>query len=46
MKDGKNKNETKDNEIKVVSFFYENGKTLTEYIQEWINENFFWSLNR
>ena len=45
MKDGKSRNKTKDNEIKVISVFYANGKTLNENIQEWINENFFWALS-
>ena len=39
------KKKTKDNEIKVISFFNANGKTLTENIQEWIDKNFFWALN-
>lgn len=41
----KSEKKTKDKEIKVISFFNENGKTLNENIQEWINENFFWALN-
>ena len=39
------KNETKDKEIKVISFFNKNGKTLSENIQEWIDEKFFLALN-
>ena len=43
--EGNSKNETKDKEIRVISFFNENGKTLNENIQEWIDKNFFWTLN-
>ena len=45
MEDGNSKDETKDKEIKVISVFNANGKTLNENIQEWIDENFFWALN-
>lgn len=33
-------------QIKVINIYNENSITLTELVQEWLNENyFFWNLN-